>query len=446
MGGRLELTSALGQGSRFAFTAPFTFAAQKALPQFPAGRGLRVLIVDDNALARDVLQAMTTSMGWLVDTLDSGEAAIQRLAGDGGPGYDLVLMDWRMPGMDGWEATRQIRQLKRDGKPPVVIMVTALGREQLAERAKQETDLLDGYLVKPITASMLFDAVADAIDEKNGEPRLHMPYPVGQRLQGIRLLVVEDNPLNQQIAQELLESHGAQVEVAVCGLEGVAQGLAAQPPFDAILMDMQMPDIDGLEATRRLRSHAAMQAVPIIAMTANAMPADKQACKDAGMVDHIAKPFDLEELMATILRHVLPSAVPHLTTTAAASSVAIVDMQAALTRLGGSRVFYDKVVVSFRKEAALYVDELQRFLTEGDYHHAMHRAHNLKGLAGTVGATSLSALAAQIEVVLNPWQEAATPGQPSAAELESLADLVHSLKERMAQTLVALDQLQTASS
>jgi HPt (histidine-containing phosphotransfer) domain-containing protein len=102
--------------------------------------------------------------------------------------------------------------------------------------------------------------------------------------------------------------------------------------------------------------------------------------------------------------------------------------------------------VSFRKEAALYVDELQRFLTEGDYHHAMHRAHNLKGLAGTVGAMPLSALAAEIEVVLNPWQEAATPGQPSAAELELLADLVHSLTERMAQTLVALDQLQTASS
>lgn len=446
MGGRLELTSALGQGSRFAFTVSFAFAAQKVLPQVPAGRGLRVLIVDDNALARDVLLDMTTSMGWLVDTLDSGEAAIQRLTGDSAQGCDLVLMDWRMPGMDGWEATRQIRQIKRNGKPPVVIMVTAMGREQLAERAKQETELLDGYLVKPITASMLFDAVADAIDEKNGEPRLHLPHPVGQRLQGMRLLVVEDNPLNQQIAQELLERNGARVEVAVCGLDGVAQGLAAQPPFDAILMDMQMPDIDGLEATRRLRSHAAMQAVPIIAMTANAMPADKQACMDAGMVDHIAKPFDLEELVATILRHVHPLAEPGVAAPEVAPVVAFVDMQTALTRLGGSRAFYDKVVASFRKEAVQYVDDLQRFLTEGDYHHAMHRAHTLKGLAGTVGAMPLSQQAAQMESVLNPWQDAATRGQPSAAKLVSLADLMQSLKETMAQTLAALDQLQPVSS
>ncbi len=442
MGGKLELTSAVGQGSRFFFHAPFVIAsAAVPMPQVPAGRGLRVLIVDDNALARQVLQDMTVSMGWQVDALDSGEAAIQRLGDPGAPAYDLVLMDWRMPGMDGWEATRQIRQLKRNGKPPVVIMVTAVGRELLAEKARQETDLLDGYLVKPITASMLYEAVADALDDGRTERRLHLPHQADQRLSGVRLLLVEDNPLNQQIAQELLQRNGAQVQIAACGLDGVAQGLAAQPPFDAILMDIQMPDIGGLEATRRLRSHAAMQTVPIIAMTANAMQADKQACLDAGMVDHVSKPFDLEVLINTILRHVRGRQGAPAATLVGVPAPVVIDVQAAVSRLGGSREFYDKVVASFREEAAQHMADLQRLLTEADYHHAMQRAHTIKGLAGTVGAMGLSACAAQVEAAVSPWQDAATTRRPPAAELATLADLLSLLTQELTRTLTALDDL-----
>ncbi|MES2581593.1 MAG: response regulator [Pseudomonadota bacterium] len=442
MGGSLELTSALGQGSRFFFQASFdAVPGVEPMPQVPAGRGLRVLIVDDNALARDILQNMTTSMGWVVDALDSGEAAILRVGNDAAPGYDLVLMDWRMPGMDGWEATRQIRQIKRNGKPPVVIMVTAVGREVLAEKAKQETDLLDGYLVKPITASMLYEVVADALDDGQAQRRLHLPHQAGQRLSGLRLLLVEDNLLNQQIAQELLQRNGAHIQVAVCGLDGVAQGLAAQPPFDAILMDMQMPDIDGLEATRRLRSHAAMHAVPIIAMTANAMQADKQACLDAGMVDHVSKPFDLEVLINTILRHVRGRKGVSVAPLPEVPATVVIDMQAAISRLGGSREFYDKVVASFREEAAQHMADLQRLVHEADYHGAMHRAHTIKGLAGTVGAMGLSARAAQVEAVLIPWQDAAAARQPSAAELASMDELLPPLAQELAQTLSALDDL-----
>lgn len=445
MGGSLELTSALGQGSRFFFCVPFTVvSAAVPLQQVPAGRGLRVLVVDDNALARDILQGMTAAMGWIVDALDSGEAALHHLADAHAPVYDLVLMDWRMPGMDGWETTRQIRQIRRNGKPPVVIMVTAVGRELLAEKAKQETDLLDGYLVKPITASMLYEAVADAMTDRSGERHAQLPKLAGQRLQGMRLLLVEDNLLNQQIAQELLQRNGAQVQVAVCGLEGVAQGLAAEPPFDAILMDLQMPDIDGLEATRRLRSHAAMQTVPIIAMTANAMQSDKQACLDAGMVDHVSKPFDLEVLINTILRHVHGRPAAPFTAGERApehTEDATIDLQGAVARLGGSRAFYDKVVASFRVEAAQQVARLHDHMAASDYHRALQCAHTLKGLAATIGAMGLSARAAEVESALDPWQEGSVAVPPSAAEQVVLDGLVQRLAQELAQTLVALDGL-----
>jgi signal transduction histidine kinase/DNA-binding response OmpR family regulator len=448
MGGTLSLISTVGQGSRFYFSVPFAIgpAALLLTPLVPAGRGLRVLIVDDNALARKVLQEMASSMGWAGEALDSGEAALQRLDEGGMPGYDLVLMDWRMPGMDGWETTRRIRQLKRNGKSPVVIMVTALGRELLAEKAKHETDLLDGYLVKPVTASMLYEAVADALDDRRGERRLHLPQQAGQRLRGLRLLVVEDNLLNQQIAQELLQRNGAAVAVAVCGLDGVAQGLAAQPPFDAILMDMQMPDIDGLEATRRLRSHAAMQAVPIIAMTANARPADRQACMDAGMVDHVSKPFDLEHLIASILRHVPARQADWrqpapMVNARADPRPPVIDLQGAVGRLGGSRAFYDKVVASFRVEAALQWANLQGVVSAADCLHALYCVHTLKGLAGTIGAMGLAVQAAHVEAALNPWQDAVSAGQPTVAQLGAITDLLQLLGAELATTLDALDGL-----
>ena len=460
MGGTLVVDSMLGQGSRFSFCIGLTALAaasdvqgyalrQHTTPtapalQLPGGRGLRVLIVDDNALARTVLQDMAVSMGWQVEVLASGQAALQRLARAQGSEFDLVLMDWRMPGMDGWEATRHIRQLKYGGNAPVVIMVTAAGREMLADKGKDETEMLDGYLVKPITASMLYEAVADAIDERRGERRLHLEQFAEQALRGMRLLLVEDNALNQQIAQELLQANGAHVEIAVCGLDGVSQALAAQPPFDAILMDMQMPDIDGLEATRRIRSHVQMLNVPIIAMTANAMQADRQACLDAGMVDHIAKPIDLAHLVATILRHTQlhetgiadPPMVAADTTVVAAGAL-VVDSKAAIARIGGNREFYAKLLVSFRKEATEQLSALQACVAQSKLQGAALSAHTLKGLAATVGALVLSRHAAEFETILLAPHD----GAHGAAAAAALDERLQMLSLAFAQTLDALDRL-----
>jgi PAS domain S-box-containing protein len=439
MGGNLQVQSQLGIGSRFFFTLQFPVSNASPTTATALGRtgtALRVLVVDDSALAREVLLGMVASMGWECTCLDGGEAALKHLADATTPGYDIVLMDWRMPGMDGWETTRRIRQLHKGGQAPVVIMVTAAGREALAAKPKSETDLLDGYLVKPVTASMLFDAVTEATAARNGQPEggAHHQYPkeTMHRLEGLRLLVVEDNALNQQIAQELLERNGAIVEIASGGIDGVVQALAAEPAFDAILMDMQMPDIDGLEATRRLRLHASMQAVPIIAMTANAMQSDKDACLAAGMVDHISKPIDLEVLITTILRHTPTDSYRSTRPMASVATVEpvradvadvvspatpLIDLNSAVQRLGGSRAFFDKIAMAFRADAAAQLAALKQQMAHNDKPGALNSAHTFKGLAATVGASALAQLALQVELEIKTVDGSASEGQEKARQM-----------------------------
>ena len=470
MGGTLAVESDFGQGSRFFFSIPVgvgpalaaatnsSSAAPAASSFSPAalipGRvGLRVLIVDDNALSREILSEMASSMGWQAESAASGEAAMAHLQQADAPLYDLVLMDWRMPGMDGWEATCKIRTLEHGGQAPVVIMVTAASRELLSHKTKLETDLIDGYLVKPITVSMLYEAVAEAIVERKGEHIRHSALPASAQLAGLRLLVVEDNLLNQQIARELLENCGAQIAIAGGGLSGVEQALAADPPFDAILMDVQMPDIDGLEATRRIRAMPRMLGVPIIAMTANAMEADRQACCAVGMVDHVAKPIDQDALVNTVLRHAghrgqdalvpttsfetLSPPAPVFVVSATATDASFMDVDSAIKRLGGNREFYNKIALGFRSESTALVAQLQRHVTGGEYTQAKRSAHTLRGLAAVVGAVSLSAHLQNIESILaNTLTN--TLAHPSSETAATLVDMSADLTSQLARVLAAL--------
>ncbi|MCY4744401.1 response regulator [Pelomonas sp. UHG3] len=403
MGGEVRVDSRVGEGSRFHFELVLPEAAADPQGELLQRPGLKVLIVDDNPMAREVLQGIGASLGWDCDLASSGEQALALVhlaAEQGEPHYQLILMDWRMPGLDGWETSRRIRD-SHESDAPVIIMVTAHGRELLAERSEQEIASLGGYLVKPVTASMLQDAVAEATQ---GTPRRRRAELVQQRLAGLRLLVVEDNGFNQQVAQELLEDEGALVTLAGGGVEGAHLALVTEPPFDAILMDLQMPDIDGFEATQRILKQRPDSLV--IAMTANAMDADRQACLAAGMRDHVAKPVDLEQLVATLRRHAgrAEAAVP---AAAPAAPPRLLDSAAALQRLGGRQALYERLVASFAKDAPAEIDSLRRSRREASVPDVARALHTLRGLAGAVGGNALAALAGAQEQAVRSLNDVA---------------------------------------
>ncbi|MGQ0799440.1 MAG: response regulator [Pseudomarimonas sp.] len=433
MGATLSVQSTLGQGSCFSFTAGFEIGDEASLRNRREVPKLRVLAVDDNALAREVFQEMAQSLGWVCDCVESGVEALA-LLGDrqrSETPYQAILMDWRMPGMDGLETTRRIRQLVSDGNSPVIIMMTAFGQEMLTELEGEQAKLLDGYLVKPVTASMLLDVVLNATGGALIDAASRRRESVLRRLKGLRILVVEDNAINQQIAEDLLSGEGAAVTVAVDGLSGVARVLA-DPSFDVVMMDLQMPDIDGFEATRRIHQHANLRELPIIAMTANAMASDRLACLAAGMADHVSKPIDLNELVRTILKHVktpigpLPEAEPEPGNGGEAAAVgigeALIDERAAVLRLNGNRDLYRKVQLAFRSDAPKLRDELTTCLRESRLADAGLSLHTLKGLAGTLGASRLQALLQQTETLLKPGQADAAPDLVAIQALLSAID------------------------
>ena len=421
MGGELRVDSRVGEGSRFHFDLTMEAAAVEVAEADTGQRGLRVLIVDDNPMAREVLQGIGASLGWHCGTAASGEQALALLhevASRGGPRFDLILMDWRMPGLDGWETSRRIRE-SHDSDAPVIIMVTAHGRELLAERSELDIQSLGGYLVKPVTASMLHDAVAEAT---RGVP-LPMPRAgAGElRLAGVRLLVVEDNGFNQQVAQELLEAEGALVTLAGGGVEGAHLALVAEPPFDAILMDLQMPDIDGFEATQRILARRPQSL--IIAMTANAMASDRQACMAAGMRDHVAKPIDLQQLVASLRRHVQPddSRFGPTTQPPPLETPQLLEPDLALKRLGGRQSLYDRLVQSFSQDAPAELAALARHLQDGRRPDVVRGLHTLRGLAGAVGGSALAAAAGAQEQALQASQ-ASPLGAVDLKSLQALLD------------------------
>jgi PAS domain S-box-containing protein len=421
MGGELKVESTLGVGSRFFFSLAFQRSATEAVVKdryaalsihgMTRDQPLRVLVVDDNQAAREVMQSMIVGLGWQCDVLDSGREALARLERcvELKTPYDVVFMDWNMPDMDGWNTAQRIRAAHSAQRAPIIIMISAHGREALVGRLRDEPKVLDGFLVKPVTASMMFDAVADA---KAGTARMNvvsLRRPATTRLTGLRLLVVEDNPLNQQVALELLTNEGAQVTVASTGRAGVRAALAAAPAFDAVLMDIQMPDIDGYAATAEIRQHDSMRSLPIIAMTANVMSEDKAACLAAGMNDHVGKPIDLDALVKTILRHCPRISGEGGTTSlrtisdalcsppAPSTATANQEFDQALRQIGGNKSLFVNMAGMFVDAAAGLAGELQGHILAGDKAAAARLLHTLQGTAGTVGARRLADYALQMK-------------------------------------------------
>ena len=316
MGGEIWGESVEGVGSTFYFTVEFNKQSGETLKHYAAKselNTLRVLVVDDNRSAREILTSMLTTMGFRVDQAESGERALKKIEQvDNEDPYQLVLMDWQMPGKDGIETARAIKQYDHIKELPTVVMVTAYGREE----AKQSAEGVDikGFITKPVTPSALLDTIMRAL----GREQIHESDDLGQvhiedddiaRLKGARILLVEDNEINLELAVELLRANGLIVEMARDGKQ--ALGLLEKHEFDGVLMDCQMPVMDGYEATKQIRKQQKYKDLPVLAMTANVMAGDREKVIEVGMNDHIAKPIDIDEIFHIMAKWISPSSSPN---------------------------------------------------------------------------------------------------------------------------------------
>lgn len=419
MDSKIQVSSTPGVGSRFWFEITLALADTPSLPTTigVAEQPLRVLVVDDHPVSAEILARAASLQGWQASIAYSGHAAVTEV--EHARDYDLVLMDWAMPGMNGLEAAARIRELDL-AKPPTIIMITAYGREQLAEAQQELNPPFVDFLTKPVTTRQLVTTVRRALSGAPLDPE-HKPTPARslQRLEGLRLLVVEDNAFNRQVAAELLAAEGARVELAEGGLEGVSKVVEAPTAFDMVLMDMQMPDIDGLEATRRIRADVRCQQLPILAMTANVTLADQQACLAAGMNAHIGKPVDIEHLVAVLLSFhpntdqlvsdpVMSKPVTTKLTGALTDDTSLVglveDMDTILRRFGGNASLYRQLLLGFENNANALFDELEARLGEQNIEATAAVLHTFKGIAGTMGAAGFATRMAELETQLKEME------------------------------------------
>ncbi|GGP18809.1 response regulator [Silvimonas iriomotensis] len=300
MGGDLQVESAQGEGSRFWFC--INLAAQEETIT-PSKRHIRVLVVDDNQVALRIMITMLRSLGWDARPASNGAtacAAVQKSLDDDTP-FHIVLMDWDMPEMDGIVTAGRIRQMPGAEAATAVILLTRPGDDALLRSITVASPVFADTLAKPFTPGQLVDAVHHVLDGTSAAPGKPVRNRPQGRLGGMRILVVEDNALNRHVASELLSGEGALVTLAEGGLEGVTAVIGGDQTFDAVIMDVQMPDIDGLEATRRIRADSRFAALPILAMTANTSATDREECLLAGMNDHVGKPIDLEAVIPPLL-------------------------------------------------------------------------------------------------------------------------------------------------
>ncbi|HEY6528804.1 MAG TPA: response regulator [Cellvibrionaceae bacterium] len=409
MDGDVGVESVYGKGSTFWFTARLrkTVVPMKNLLLEPALRNKRALVVDDHDMARGVLDILLSKMSFKVDEAASGQeaiVAIQRAVQTGQP-YEIVFLDWRMPGMDGIETARAITELALQTTPHLV-MVTAYGREEVLQAA--ESVGLDDVIIKPVNPSILFDSVVrilgGQLEEIYTEDSARDSNEADlSTIAGAAILVAEDNELNQEVATGLLTDAGFVVTIANNGQEAV--NLLKQHSYDIVLMDMQMPVMDGVSATHEIRKSASISELPIVAMTANAMTQDKERCIAAGMNDHIAKPIDPDELFRTLLRWIKPRENAAQINTGKEPAISDeklpeiegVDVQLGLKRVLNKIPAYISMLRKFSESQLTAPNELRYALANNDMHTAERIAHTAKAVCGNIGASVLQHQAEELE-------------------------------------------------
>ncbi|MBP7738530.1 MAG: response regulator [Spirochaetes bacterium] len=431
MGGEIGVDSVPGRGSAFWFTARLGLA--DSLPSeeriLPAGlNNLKVLVVDDSETARSFLTEMLERFDFSVTSAGSGEEALQLLKPPSFAGkrrFDLILLDWNMPGIDGLETGRRVKEALGSDAPKL-IMVSAYGRDEIFRRSQELG--FDGFLMKPVGASVLFDTIMEAFGsparKRHGGNRAALLRPEGfDAVRGATILMAEDNELNRQVATELLEQEGfwlTSVENGRMAVDLLRSG--GGKSFDLVLMDLQMPEMDGFAATQAIRE-LGIDKLPIVAMTADAMSGMAERCLAAGMNDFVTKPINPQEVFAALARWIpagtrtprpradKPSAV------APVPRLSNIDTVEGLQRVGGNVVAYRKLLKGFVQNQGGACEAVRMALKQKDTKLAVRSAHTLKGVSGNIGAVCLHQAAAQLEAAIKD-------NAPSIDELTALCETI----------------------
>ncbi|MDC9729729.1 MAG: response regulator [Methyloprofundus sp.] len=445
MGGTVSVNTELGIGSTFGFCLTFDVSTQKIPEKITYIDGGRILVVDDNEASREIIERQVSAQGFDVKIVGSGKQALSRLT-EADEVYDAIIMDWKMPGMDGIETLREINALHLSHSP-FVIMATAYDSHDLENELDEQGLVAANILTKPFSASALWDVLNSCLGSVETTKKIVEQQPTKNEppsLKGVHVLLVEDNQFNQELALKLLEMRGMTADLAENGREAI-ELVAKKTHYDIVLMDCQMPIMDGYTATQKIRAEWGDD-LPIIAMTANVMADDIERAKNSGMNDHIAKPINVEVMMATIAKWALKkgttkvdmeldslkmedteSVVNNNDHHHAVTMNAHLNIQAGLQMLGGNQELFIRLLTRFKENFSGAVVELSGLLEAKHIEEATRLAHTIKGTSANIGTVSLHKLAAKIEKYCH------------AQEIKQAQNLLPDIEDSLTKVLMEVD-------